>query len=686
MNNTADVARIARIARLAQLYATLSRCTDAVMRCQTLDELAHHICDDAVTSGGFLMAWVGMADERSRRLVPVASAGAGTDYLKDIEISIDDVPAGRGPTGTAFRLNQAQWCDDFQNDPRTAPWHERGARFGWKSSAALPIACNGRPVGALTLYVGADCVPFDDESRALLQQMAAQMSYACDAYAREEEHRRADAGLRLQAAALNAAADGIIITDADGSVTWVNDAAARRAGYRRDEVLGHPVALLISDTGPRTFQETWASVRAGQPWTGEFTIRRKDGSVYAAQTTTTPVRDDAGIITHYISVGRDITKEKELQAQLLHSQKMEVVGRLAGSVAHDFNNLLGVINGTADLAAMSLERGHPARVDLETIRQAGERAAALTRQLLAFSRKQVLAPQVLDLNRVVGELASLMQRLVGETIAVIVRPLARQPLVLGDAGQMEQVVLNLVVNARDAMPGGGTITIMTRDAGTDVALSVADTGTGIDPAIRPRIFEPFFTTKDSPRGTGLGLSTVLSIVEANGGRVDVDSRPGFGATFTVTWPRCDVRPATEPGSPVQAPMAATVMVVEDDAPLRDLTERILRDAGYVVRSAESAEDALARIEAGDTIDLLLADVVLPGMSGVTLADCMTAARPALKVLYMSGYADDGLGAVELKAVEGQLLRKPFTAAQVVAMVRTALGGPGLSAPEPKPRG
>jgi PAS domain S-box-containing protein len=681
-----DAGDVARIARLAQLYATLSRCTDAVMRCHSLDELAHHICDDAVTYGGFLMAWVGMADEQSRRLRPIASAGAGTDYLKDIEIAIDDVPAGRGPTGTAFRVNQAQWCDDFQRDPGTAPWHERGARFGWTSSASLPIACHGRPVGALTLYVGADCVPFDDESRALLLQMAAQMSYACDAYTREEAQRKADAGLRLQAAALNAAADGIIITDAEGAVTWVNDAAARLAGYRRDEMLGHPVELLIPDELPRGVQETWASIRAGRPWTGEFTLRRKDGSVYTAEATTTPVRDDAGIITHYISVGRDITKEKELQAQLLYSQKMEVVGRLAGSIAHDFNNLLGVINGTADLAAMSLERGHPVRADLETIRQTGERAAALTRQLLAFSRKQVLAPQVLDLNRVIGDLASLMQRLVGETISVIVRPLARQPLIVGDAGQMEQVVLNLVVNARDAMPGGGTITIMTRDAGTDVTLSVADTGTGIDPAIRSRIFEPFFTTKDAPRGTGLGLSTVLGIVEANGGRIDVESRAGFGATFTVTWPRCDALSGTEPGSPVQAPAAVTVMVVEDDAPLRDLTERILRDAGYVVRSAESAEDALARIEADDTIDVLLADVVLPGMSGVQLADRMTVVRPSLKVLYMSGYADEGLGAVERKAVEGQLLRKPFTAAQVVAVVRTALGGPGLPAPEPKRRG
>lgn len=666
----------ARIQRLAQLYAILSRCNDAIIRCHTREALAQRICDDAVATGGFLMVWVGLADEESRRLVPIASAGAGTDYLKDIEISIADVPAGRGPTGTSVRINQAQWCDDFSNDPRTAPWHERGARFGWKSSAALPIVCDGRAIGALNLYAGEDTVPFDEESRALLLQMAAQMGYAYEGYARAEEQRKADAELRLQSAALNAAADGIIITDAEGVITWVNAAAARRAGYRRDEVLGHPVELLISDEWPAAFQDTWANIRVGQPWTGEFTVRRKDGSVYTAQTTTTPVRDDAGIITHYIAVGRDITKEKELQAQFLHAQKMEVVGRLAGSIAHDFSNLLGVINGTADLAAMSLDRGDALRVELDTIRQTGERAAVLTRQLLAFSRKQVLAPQVVDLNLAIGDLVSMLRRLVGERVTVVVGCQARQPLIHVDAGQLEQVVMNLVVNARDAMPGGGIITIATSDAGHEVTLSVADTGTGIDPAVRPHLFEPFFTTKDSARGTGLGLSTVLGIVEGNGGRIDVESRVGLGTTFTIHWPRCSASPAAQSLAPGSSTAAATVMVVEDDPGLLRMTGRILRDAGYLVHSAESAEAALPAIEEHPEIDLLLVDVVLPGMSGVQLVDLVTTAKPSQKVLYMSGYSDEGLSAVEVKAVEGQLLRKPFTAAQLVGMVRTALDTAG----------
>lgn len=676
---------VTRIARLAQLYATLSRCNDAIMRCQSLDTLAKRICDIAVTYGGFLMAWVGVVDDSSRRLVPVAFAGAGTDYLKDIEISVDDVPAGRGPTGTSVRRNEAQWCDDFQHDPRTAPWHERGAKFGWMSSAALPIAVNGRPIGALTLYIGTQSVPFDEESRALLTQIAAQMSYACEIYAREDEQRKAGAELRLLGAALNAAVDGVIITDAEGAITWVNDAAAALVGYRRDEMAGRPIDILTSTEQPDAFQRTWASIRAGRPFSTEFLIRRKDGSVYTAEATTTPVRDAAGIITHYISVGRDITREKNLRAQFLHAQKMEVVGRLAGNIAHDFNNLLGVINGTADLAAMDLEPGSTVRADLDMIRQAGERAAVLTRQLLAFSRKQVLEPKVLDLNQVVRGLTSMMQRLAGETIAVVVRPLARKPLVRGDAGQLEQVVMNLVVNARDAMPGGGTITISTADAEAAVMLVVADTGKGIGAEIRPHIFEPFFTTKDSARGTGLGLSTVRAIVESNGGTITVDSRIGLGATFTIEWPRSDAAAATsEEAVPIAVP--ATVMVVEDDAVLLRHVDRVLCNAGYVVRSAGSAEDAWPIIQAHEEIDLLLTDIVLPGTSGVQLADRVIAARPALKVLFMSGYADEGLSAVEQKAVEGQLLRKPFTAAQVVTMVRTALGGPVSAAPEPTPRG
>lgn len=661
----------ARIQRLAQLYATLSRCNDAIIRCNTREALAQRICDEAVATGGFLMAWVGLADATSR-LVPIASAGAGTDYLKDIEISIADVPTGQGPTGTAVRINQAQWCDDFPNDPRTAPWHERGARFGWKSSAALPIVCDGRAVGALTLYAGADTVPFDEESRALLLQMAAQMGYAYEGYARAEEQRKADAELRLQSAALNAAADGIIITDAEGVITWVNAAASRLADYSRDEMLGQPIEFLTSQEQPQTFHEAWPHIRTGRPWTGEFNVRCKGGGVRAAAATTTPVKDAAGIITHYISVGRDITKEKELQAQFLHAQKMEVVGRLAGSIAHDFSNLLGVINGTADLAAMSLDRGDALRVDLDTIRQTGERAAVLTRQLLAFSRKQVLAPQVVDLNLAIGDLVSMLRRLVGETVTVVVRCQARQPLIHVDAGQLEQVVMNLVVNARDAMPGGGTITIATGGAGAEVTLSVADAGTGIDPAVRPHLFEPFFTTKDSSRGTGLGLSTVLGIVESNGGTIDVESRVGLGTTFTIHWPRCAASPAAQSRAPGSSTAAVTVMVVEDDPDLRRMTERILRDAGYGVHSAESAEAALTAIEEHPEIDLLLVDVVLPGMNGVQLVDLVTTAKPSQKVLYMSGYSDEGLNAVEAKAVEGQLLRKPFTAAQLVGMVRTAL--------------
>jgi len=476
--------------------------------------------------------------------------------------------------------------------------------------------------------------------------------------------------LRLLSAALNATLDGIIITDAAGVITWVNSAATRCAGYSREELVGQSIELLRSD-----------QPSSDRPWSGELISWRKDGTLCTEATTTTPIKNDAGIITHYISVRRDITKERELQAQRLHAEKMDVVGRLAGNIANDFNNLLGVINGTADLAAMSVERDSALRADLETIRQTGERAAMLTRQLLAFGRKQIPAPQVLDLNRVIVDLTSMLQRHVGDTTTVVVTPLARQPLVHADAGQLEQVVLNLVVNARDAMPSGGTITIATHDAASAVTLTVSDTGKGIDAAIRPHIFEPFFTTKDSGRGTGLGLSTVRSIVESNGGRIDVESHVGLGTTFTVAWPRCDASAPAEPAVSGQVMAPATVMVVDDDADIRRLTERILRDAGYGVCSAGSAEDALLLVGRLQEADLLLADVVLPGLRGVELADRMVAAKPSLKVMYMSGYSDRGLSAVELKAVEGQLLRKPFTAAQLVAMVRTALG-----APEPKPRG
>ncbi|MBN9522390.1 response regulator [bacterium] len=378
--------------------------------------------------------------------------------------------------------------------------------------------------------------------------------------------------------------------------------------------------------------------------------------------------------------------------ELHQAQKMEAVGQLAGGVAHDFNNLLTVINGYADLLLQGLPPGDPARELLGEIHKAGERSAGLTRQLLAFSRQQVLAPRVLDLNAVVADTASLLRRVIGEDVKLATAPGRGLWPVKADPGQVEQVLLNLAVNARDAMPTGGRLTIETADVeldesyaagrpdarpGPHVLLAVSDTGHGMPPEVLARIFEPFFTTKGVGKGTGLGLATVYGIVKQSGGHVGVYSEVGVGTTFKVYLPRAESGPGggTAPPRPPAPPRGTeTVLVVEDEDAVRALTRHVLRHAGYVVVEAADA-GAAARAAEGREIDLLVTDVVMPGLGGRELAERLRASRPGLKVLYLSGYTDDAVVRHGVLHERVHFLQKPFTPAALAWKVREALDAP-----------
>ena len=374
------------------------------------------------------------------------------------------------------------------------------------------------------------------------------------------ERDEANALLRLQSAALDAAANGIVITDRAGTIVWTNRGFTALTGYSAEEAVGrNPGALLKSGCHDREFYaDLWRTVLAGHVWHGDMTNRRKDGSLYPERQTITPLKSADGTITHFIAIKEDLTEQKRLEAQFLQSQKMEVVGRLAGGIAHDFNNLLTVINMTADLVASELSPDDPLRQDATQIIDAGKRAAALTRQLLAFSRKQVLQPDLLDVGHLARGMQNMLQRLIGVEIVLGVTAGEDLGLVRADAGQIEQVIMNLAVNARDAMPDGGHLSISAHDvvlADSDavpdlpsaayVVLSVTDTGTGMDAETRSHLFEPFFSTKQPGSGTGLGLSTVYGIVKQSGGGITVDSTPGVGTTFRVYLPRIADIPAVE---------------------------------------------------------------------------------------------------------------------------------------------
>jgi PAS domain S-box-containing protein len=510
------------------------------------------------------------------------------------------------------------------------------------------------------------------------------------------ERKRAVEWLSLQSAALEAAANAIVITDPAGTILWANAAFAATTGYARDEMRGrNPRDLVRSGQQDDAFYRAmWETIRSGEVWQGEIVNRRKDGSLYPADLSITPLRNARGEVTHFIAIQQDLTRRKELEARFRQAQKMQALGQLAGGVAHDFNNLLSVILMHTGLLRASPGLSDNQADELAHIAAAAERAANLTRRLLTFGRRATLHPEPWDLNEVVTSLSQMLRRLIGETIELrTLLPPGGAPL-LGDRGLLEQVLLNLVINARDAMPQGGQLTIelseRTLDAGAVlppevrpgrfVRLSVRDTGHGIAPEHRPHLFEPFFTTKPPGQGTGLGLATVYGIVEQHRGWIEVDSQVGQGTTFHVHLPRLAAgsapAPTPAPAEPSPRPGRGTetILVAEDEPGLLSVTSRILKRAGYRVLEAPDGNVALAlgRHHAG-AVDLLLTDLVMSGgLSGRHLAEQLHAEQPRLKVLYMSGHSDEVAGH-DLALREGvNFLQKPFASAHLLATLRACL--------------
>ena len=508
----------------------------------------------------------------------------------------------------------------------------------------------------------------------------------------ERERLAEQQASRHERALTETAADAMFTIAADGTIRSANPAAGSIFGYSVDELIGRPSADLLATS----LSEAAANAREEYLETGNRTMRwsvfemigrHADGSEFPVEGSFGQYMDDDEL--YFTSIIRDVSERKALEDQLLQAQKMEAVGQLAGGVAHDFNNMLTAIGGFAELIAEDPDDAAGRSYAVEAIRAATERAAGLTRQLLAFSRRQRLEPTIVSLNDAIRRIEPLLRRLLGEQVELVVH-LADEPwLVLADPSQLETVVVNLAINARDAMPDGGTLTIETANRDLDetdarqpptvpsgpyAMVSVTDTGTGMDPAIVSHIFEPFFTTKEFGGGTGLGLSSAHGVIEQSGGRILVDSEPGRGTTFRVYLPRATGAVVEKTAAPValRAPGTGTILVAEDEPVVRDLILTTLRRAGYTVLTAADGRKAMELIDADrDRIDLLVSDVVMPHIGGLELAELVRASRPALPIILISGYSEDLLSADSGR--EGvTVLAKPFTAQRLTELVGDTL--------------
>ena len=512
----------------------------------------------------------------------------------------------------------------------------------------------------------------------------------------QEALRKSEERLRHQTRILNSILDGIgegvIVVDSLGRTLLFNSEAQRVLGAQARDVppeqWANAYGVYLADGRtlvPAAENPLVRAMHGARKVEMEGIIKNGGVSEARVAIVATPLRNDNGEVTGAIALLRDVTQKRSLEQLLVHSQKMEAVGQLAGGVAHDFNNLLAVIEGSGEMALEELQ-GHIAHEDVADMVTAAKRAASLTRQLLAFSRREAARPEALQLSNVVRSVEKMVRRLIGEHITLLTRLDEVSP-VMADSNQLEQVLINLCVNARDAMPEGGTLRIelhqldpRSPSAPPDteaVVLTVSDTGTGMEPEVLKRIFEPFFTTKDVGKGTGLGLSMVYGIVTQNGGQISVESSVGRGTTFTIIFPVTSLDHAAHYGSKhprESSPGSGTILLVEDDPSVRHITARILRRNGYVVVEASRPSEARAVSETGDHLDLLLTDLVMPEMTGVKLADELTLARPGLRVLYMTGYAGATLTQAqsELLDPEERVIQKPFTSDALLDRVRAAL--------------
>jgi len=516
--------------------------------------------------------------------------------------------------------------------------------------------------------------------------------------ANKELHRRTAEQLgeyrSKLASIIDSSEDAILTKDLNGMITSWNRGAEHMYGYAPEEVIGKHISLLTPSDRPDEISGILQKIAKGESTEHYESVRiTKDGRHLNVSISVSPLRDVAGGIVGASAIVRDITAQKRTEGQLRQAQKMEAIGRLAGGVAHDFNNILGIVNACTEFLRDRIDPASEPSTYVENIKKATDRGRSLTKQLLAFSRTSAIQPRILDVNERLKDISKLLRPLMGDDVEILIVSKSTSAVIEADPSQLDQIVVNLAVNARDAMPGGGKFILETSAvrldegfaeqhqamaAGKYVLLAVSDTGSGMDGATISRIFEPFFTTKETGKGTGLGLATVYGIVKQSAGHILVYSEPGHGTTFKIYLPSAEhkigieAKPETETVSPKR--QETTILLVEDDEMMRSLTRQLLREHGYTVVEANDGRSALEWVESHPgQIDLLLTDVVMRRMSGPELVERLSVPYPTLKVVYMSGYTGELIAEREMVKRGIALLEKPFTRTSLLNTIHATLG-------------
>jgi PAS domain S-box-containing protein len=684
------------IRRLNRVYSVLSDITQTIVREKDSQKMLEAACRIAAEKGKFRLAWIGMISPGTLNVDVIASSSNSAEYLTHPTISLQDPYVATGMTARCFSTDAHVVCNDIEHDPLRLPWREVALHSGFRSSARLPLRCEGEIVGVFNLY-SSEIGFFDEDELRLLDEMAMDISFALEVNRHEAARQRSEEELRWRTAFFEAqvesSLDGVLVVDRQGVKILQNQRLNELmkipvdiSGNKMDEQQLQFVTAIVKN--PEQFLERVRYLNAHPDEINRDEVELVDGTIL--DRTSSPVKDKAGNYYGRIWTFREITEQRLMEDQFRQAQKMEAIGQLTGGIAHDFNNLLTVVMGCAEVIRNKVQDQPQLHKMAGLIMNAAQRGADMTHRMLAFARRQTLLPRTVNVHQVVADVKTLLLRTLSADIELEVKQECEVCDALIDPTQLESALLNLCLNSRDAMPNGGKLRIVTGEAlltasdvhqvpgakpGEYIVVTVTDTGDGIPAEILGRVFDPFFTTKEKGKGTGLGLSMVYGFAKQSQGHVKIESRTGVGTSVMLYLPRAEQRDpsAGSSGEPVlDLHGSELILLVEDDEQVREFAESQLLDLGYRVLVAVNGKDALNTAREHPDIDLLFTDIVMPGgINGHELAQQACSFLPRLKVLYTSGYAehtifqDDSFGDL-------QILKKPYSRIELAQKVHEVL--------------